>query len=279
MRTEGSHEKGSAARKLYYSVLEALTWRIYRALRLPDENDPVFARFRSQPIRIPGAYYWRSFARYTSALGVVASALLAVIAPAALLVISNLLGALTAFNIASVISREHEKGTYDLLALTPQGSGRVDWQITVAAVTRIGVIERLTSLRTLALIVPVLLGIYSIVNGFSRTTVPAIALIFALNIDTIQSLVFGCISGMLGRYISKSGAPFAAVALFVFLQLIAVYLPVAVVALLLYESLRVLEWSRDIVESVVSIIVVILLFTLREVIIRLTWRELERRLL
>ncbi|MEP7290631.1 MAG: hypothetical protein ABI835_02560 [Chloroflexota bacterium] len=201
-----------------------------------------------------------------------------VIAPGALLLASNLFGALVAFNVMSTINREREQGTYDLLAMTPSGLGASNWLIAAAWTQRIGAVERLATMRTLAIILLALLLIYSL-SSEAITPVVVLALLVGLNLDAIQSLIVGCLSGMLAQQFSGSGSPFAALAIFAFAQVIAVYLPATGAAIFAYDLLRSLGWERWQVESAAALVGVLLLFALHELVIRVMWRQLERRLL
>ena len=105
------------------------------------------------------------------------------------------------------------------------------------------------------------------------------ALLVALNLDAIHSLIIGCLSGMLAQRFSEQGAPFAALAIFVFAQIIAVYLPVTAVVILILNALLRRGLERWQIDTVASLSALVLLFVLREVIIRLIWHDLEQRLL
>ena len=255
-----------------------LTWRLWRALRYPDEGNPVFERVQAQPSVIPGR---RLIRRLSSLLGVVSALLLAgvvVIAPLALFVASNLFGALVALNVLATINRERELGTYDLLALTPMGLGQANWQIACACLDRLGAVERLASLRSLALLTLIFLLVYAL-GGRIITPFLVLGLLLALNLDAIQSPIVGCLSGMLAQSFSGDSASFAAVSIFAFAQVIAVYLPVTGAAILLYDLLHRATLNPWLADGVTAVLVLAFFFLLREAVIRLMWHELERRLL
>ena len=253
-----------------------LTWRLWRALRNPDEDDPLFERMQTQSIDLPGQRYLRPLTPVYHALAFLVPVVAVLIAPLALLVASNVLGALIAFNIMSTITRERNHHTYDLLALTPMGLGAMNWLIAAACTQRLNAVERLSQFRTLAIITLILLGFYLLRGGLLATVAIAV-LIIALNLDAIQTLIVGCLSGMLAQEFGD--APFVALAIFAFVQVIAIYLPVTAIGILLYDILRRSQSSLVDTDSLAVIIVLGLLFALREIIIRLLWHELERRLL
>jgi hypothetical protein len=176
----------------------------------------------------------------------------------------------------STITRERNHHTYDLLALTPMGLGAVNWLIAAACTQRLNAIERLSQFRTLAIITLILLGFY-LLRGGLLATVAVVALILALNLDAIQTLIVGCLSGMLAQEFGD--VPFVALAIFVFVQVITIYLPVTAVGILLFDILRRTQARVLDTDSLTVIILLGLLFALREVVIRLLWHELERRLL
>src|SRR3954453_7455346 len=98
-----------------------LTWRLWRALRSPEEDDPLFERMQTQSIELPGKRYLRPLTPVYHALAFFIPVVAVLVAPLALLIASNVLGALIAFNIMSTITRERNHHTYDLLAVTPIG--------------------------------------------------------------------------------------------------------------------------------------------------------------
>jgi hypothetical protein len=255
-----------------------LTWRLWRALRYPDEASPLFQRIRAQPSVLPGQALMRRVAPALRYLAALISALLVLVAPGALLLMSNVFGALVALNVMNTINREREQGTYDLLALTPFGRGAANWQIAAACLSRLDAIERLASMRSLSLLTLILLAVYSM-GRETLTPVLVFGVMLALNIDAIQTPIVGCLSGMLAQTFSGHSASFVAVAIFAFAQVILVYLPVAEATIVLYNWLHSLDMHRFAADAIVVTVALGLLFGLREVIIRLMWRELENRLL
>ena len=264
--------------------MHLLTWRLWAALRHPDEDHPLFQRVQNLPLDLPGKrlmrplYENRAFKLLWRVFLFVLPALVVAIAPGALLLASNLFGALLAFNIMGTINREREQGTYDLLALTPSGLGAANWLIAAAWTRRLGAVDRLATMRTLAIILLALVFVYSLSNTLI-SPVAVLALLVGLNLDAIQSLIVGCLSGMLAQDFRGSGSPFAALGIFAFVQVILVYLPSAAAAIFLFDILRPLRWERWVIESAAALVAVLLLFGLREIVIRQMWREIERRLL
>lgn len=255
-----------------------LTWRLWRALRSPEEGNPLFERVQGQPVDLPGKRLLKRFSPVTRVIDVLLPAIVVVIAPVALLLASNLLGALIAFNVMSTIQREREQGTYELLALTPIGLGRVNWLIAAACTQRLNAVDRLAQFRTLAIITLVLLVFYLFGDGLVAV-VALLAIMLTLNLDAIQSLILGCLSGMLAQAFSEQGAPFAALAIFAFVQIISVYLPVTAVGIVLFDLLHPSRRGVWNAYTEIALALLALLFVLREAIIQAMWRALERRLL
>lgn len=198
--------------------------------------------------------------------------------PITFVVLTNLGSALLAFNVTSTLKRERQQNTYDLLALTPTGRGASNWLIATAWTRRLQVIERLGSLRTLMSVLVVLLSVIVSQNG-GFTPMLAVGLMLALNFDAIQTVISGCLSGILAQELGESGSPFIALALFAFVQLILVYLPVTLVLIPLFIALRSTIPSVLLADALLSVILIGLPFAIREILFRLLWRELERRLL
>ena len=253
-----------------------LTWRLWRALRSPDEDNPLFERMQVQAIDIPGKRWLRPLTPLYHVFAFFIPIVAVVVAPVALVVAANVLGALIAFNIMSAINRERNQRTYDLLALIPIGLGAVNWLIAAACTQRLDAIDRLSQFRTLAIITLILLMFYFVRSGFLAMAA-VVVLMIALNLDAIQTLIVGCLSGMLAQEFGD--VPFLALAIFAFIQIITVYLPVTAIAILLFDILRRSQTSALDTDSLTIVIVLVMLFGLRELIIRLRWRELERRLL
>ena len=259
-------------------MLTPLTWRLWRALRSPEELNPLFERVQGQPVEMPGKKLLRPLQPVFHVLAVILPAILVVIAPAALLLTANLLGGLIAYNVMSTINREREQCTYDLLALTPMGLGRANWLIAEACTYRLNAVDRLAQVRTLAIIMLVLV-IFYLLRFSVLTLVVMVAVITALNIDAIQSLILGGLSGMLAQKFSEQGAPYAALAIFAFIQIILVYLPITALGILIYDLSHPTRRSIWTIYTVIALVVLVLIFLWREIIIQIMWRALERRLL
>jgi hypothetical protein len=255
-----------------------LTWRLWRALRYPDEIHPLFQRVQAQPLDIPGRKVVRALSPLYEATAFLLSVVLFVVAPLALVLVANLFGAVVAYNVMSAIQRELDQRTYDLLALTPMGLGRANWLIAAACAHRLDVVDRLASLRSLALIMLLLLIFYLSRSGIFPALTLLIAFV-ALNLDAIQSLIIGCLSGMLAQVFREQGAPFAALAIFAFTQIIAVYLPMTGLAILVFNLLRRTLSDNWIGNTLIALLMLGLMFLLREAILQGMWRALERRLL
>ena len=253
-----------------------LTWRLWRALRYPDEDHPLFARLGGQRKR-PTRWHFRRYQPLIDMIEAIAETASIVIAPVLLVIGANFLGAVVAFNITQAIQHEHERGTYDLLALTPFGRGVVSWQIAIICTDRLKAIRRLMRLRILALVTLVLLIMLSL-SGIVFTPILLLMLIVALNLDAVQTLIVGCLSGMLAQE-TGSDTLFAPIALFALVQLFVVYLPVILLILGLHQWLFPLQLDSWVGDGLVASAALIALFFLREAIIRLMWRELKRRLL
>jgi hypothetical protein len=276
-----------------------LTWRLWRALRYPDEIHPLFQRLQAQSIQFPGRRLLLPFAETVGGLLRVAVITLVIVSmltaatlglrssdraallfipPAALVLVSNGFGALIAFNIMSTINHERERHTYDLLAVTPMGLGASNWLIAAACAYRLNAVDRMAQVRTLAVLVMILL-IFISFEGTIFAPLTMLALLLTLNLDAIQSLTIGCLSGMLAQLFREKGAPFAALAIFAFAQIIAVYLPMTGLAILLFDALRRMIADTWLANSLIALVMLALLFLLREAIIQGMWRALERHLL
>ncbi|MCC6804044.1 MAG: hypothetical protein IT319_14275 [Anaerolineae bacterium] len=256
-------------------MIQLITWRLWRALRYPDEFQPLYQRVQAQPVEYPGRRRLALLVRVIVFL----MPFVVVAAPVVLLLASNALGAVVAFNVMSAIQRERDQHTYDLLGMTPIGLGRVNWLIAAACTYRLDAVDRVTSMRSLTIISASLIVFYFLFTGGFLAALAVVVLFAALHLDAIQSLVVGCLSGMLAQVIHQHGAPYAALAIFIFTQIILIYLPVTAVVIRLYNTLWHSLENDWLGVSLIAVIALALLFGLREVIIRLMWRTLERQLL
>ena len=253
------------------------TWQLWDGLFNPPEHSAVFQHILRTPFPLPPAVR-RTFNILSPIWRVIAPFARIILAFGALFVLplgANLIGALFAYYVANFISRERERGTYDLLALTPAGEWDTAWTICLASVYRFNILDSLNFMRAMA-ILGVILLVFPVVGGSSDGLALLITAGIAVQFDAVQTIVIGCLCGMLGHTYSASAtnAGTWGAALFAAAQ-IAVYIP----ATLVYSLIVFVPGLRySDIGIVAPLMVLLLLFLLHELVIRLLWRNLRYRL-
>jgi hypothetical protein len=253
------------------------TWQLWHGLFSPPETSPVFQRVLRAPIPWPSFVrrFMRALQPVIRFIAPLEQVIIAICAPFLLPIAANLIGLLFAYYVASFISRERERGTYDLLALTPVGEWDASWAICLACVYRFNVLDQINFMRAMAILGIILLA-FPVLAGGGLGIVLLITAGIAMQFDAIQTIVVGCLCGMLGQTYdgSASNVGMSSAALFVGVQLM-VYAPVVILFSLIvftpglrYEDIGVAA----------PLAVLILLFALHEITIRLLWTALRRRL-
>ncbi|MCU0512407.1 MAG: hypothetical protein MUE40_07535 [Anaerolineae bacterium] len=283
-----------------------ITWRLWRVLLAAPPRHPVFWRTVNQPgLDVPPAV-WRSLAAL-ALLGLLvalaASPLLLVLVlywvillPVALLLFSGTwYGLYRALDISVTLGQERRQGTYDLLRLTPPGAAGIDWLIGAGCmhrgnglwqlhrIIRAIVISALLAFGVVALFILLSLTATRDVErlALSQQALSIVATLIALcclcYCDHVQSLVTGCLVGLL---VGHAAAPLAArlwSALLFLLCQGSAYAGVVAGALLLRPLLQVLT-AATLPGSLFSAAAIIALYVLlREAQIRLLWRISLRR--
>ncbi|MEL6268257.1 MAG: hypothetical protein AAGK74_04275 [Chloroflexota bacterium] len=117
--------------------LRFLAWQEWLAIRYIDEQ---FVRFRqTKPLKPHPRFVWKGALLLLSLTALAAFPVL-IIMPMLLLIFaaSNFIsGARLAAAAATTLATEYETGTYDLLAVTPQGTLYAGWQLAAGRVRRI----------------------------------------------------------------------------------------------------------------------------------------------
>lgn len=253
------------------------TWQLWNGLFNPPEHSAVFQRILRTPFPLPSSI--RRILKILNPIWrIIAPVVRIIFAVGALFVLpfaANGIGSLFAYYTANFISRERERGTYDLLALTPSGEWDTTWTICLASVYRFNILDSINLIRAMA-ILGVILLIFPAVGSGQDVVVALITAGIAAQFDSVQTIVIGCLCGMLGHTFSASAtnAGTWGVALFAAAQ-IAVYVPV----MLVYSFTVVVRGLRYSEIGIFSpLLVLLLLFLLHEIVIRALWSLLRARL-
>lgn len=255
---------------------------LWKGLFNPPVDSPIFQRVMRAPL--PRVRLIERVDRvYRAAEGFIMPLLrlaAAVLAPVLLPVACNVIGALFAYYVAAFISRERERGTYELLALTPEGEWDTAWTICLASVYRFNVLWHVNFLRVMAVLGAILLAL-PLFFPASGDVVVLVALVIALQFDAMQSIVVGCLCGMLGQAYqhSAANAGISGASLFAAAQVLGVYVPAALIYWVL-TSVTIQNVDSQIVDSQImaGLAACAALVVLHEIVIRGLWTVLRRRL-
>lgn len=258
--------------------LDLRTWQVWDGLFNPPEDSPVFQRVLRKTYSLPPELAKANdlLRPFGELMLPVVRLLAAVFALALLPAISNLIGLVFAYYVAVFLKRERERGTYDLLSLTPAGEWDTAWTICLACVYRFRVLWHVNFLRVMA-VLGILLIAFPLITVHGAGVGALITALIALPLDAIQTIVTGCLCGLLAQSYAGSTANtgMSAAALFIGAQLMCVYAP----ALLLYRLLVAVQGagfdSYGVIGPMISLAAAIIF---HEVVIHVLWTTLRRRL-
>lgn len=184
--------------------------------------------------------------------------------------------------ISASITREHERGTYDLLCLAPSGALGANWALCAASLHRddsLGWIDFLR--RLLAGLLLLVLLIVLLTTAFRENTrdplqflglfLDMILLTAASYVEHVQAIVLGSLVGMLMPVSSRTGvdARIWAAAVFVMIQAIALMMAL-LAGLVIFPA-----WYTGISSIFISLLV---FYLTREGFILVFWQALTYRL-
>lgn len=270
-----------------------LTWKLWNALKNPLADHPLFRRAALQ----------RRFNVTRATLIAVSiaavSACMAIIANPGLILLLFLLpviyiafhgvfyGLLWAVRVSQAIAREQQQRTYDVLALTPYGSFGAHWMICTGCIHRGRELEQLQVFSAeeffIALIVAVALSVERSQFYASASAVlplmffyaAALLLIFYLN--HVQSVILGCLIGMLipTRIHTSLDAPVYAFGTYLLIQISTYVLTLLVLTAILPQ---IGNNGSLIHEILIALGGLVIFYAVREAIIRALWWLLARAL-
>jgi hypothetical protein len=248
-----------------------LTTRLWAALGAPGRENPIWQRIQNQPASTFFLIRWLSkVLAFTSPF---VQLVVLIFSPLLLPFAGNLYGLALAANVSDTIGREREQHTYDLLALTPPGIARASWLICSAAVERWQLVARVNTLRAFSVGVLVVSVLATISRGLSGPIFSAVVILM-LGTECMQAVIIGGLSGILAQLLAPDVFSMRLWALGIFL---AEQILVGYIATL--EVVHLLSHWFSIQEPVILVVLyATLLFVIREGVIQLIWRALERKL-
>lgn len=273
-----------------------MTWRLWRALQSPPYRNPLFQRaIRPRP-QVYQVYLDRIlvigfvamlggicfFSSIVLPLVFIASVGLIVFPLLGVLFSGTVLGTLWAHEISSIISGEHERGTYNLLCLCPSGALGVNWAICTGCLYRHRALERINSTQRVifAFLITVSVNVRESQFELALIVLYIAALTVAFHIDYVQSVV---LSGLIGLYTAsivanRTDARLWTVGLFLFLQL-AVYVLSWILGFVLVPGLYVvLHFEGTYADISLLAFRLVIFYAIREGVITGLWYLLLGRL-
>ncbi|GAB4525155.1 MAG: hypothetical protein OHK0046_40660 [Anaerolineae bacterium] len=244
-----------------------MTWRLWRALRDPNQSHPIFQRTMTvyQPL-VPPAYFW------------ILQVFLAPLVFFPFLIFpSTAYGLIWAYNISDEIAGAQRRGTFDLLALLPGGALTAIWMMSAGYLHRdqslyrihqpgLWIMRLMLAALTLSILLPA--GAASAGSPYQPIFYGALAALF---IDHYQAVVMSLLIAMLvpGWRQDRFTLRLTAAGLFLLAEVGTIFVTVMVGVLML----RLLGESGGLWVTVGTLVFFALL---REAIVALLWHRLTR---
>lgn len=278
------------------------TWRLWRELRHPPGDHPLFWHYRWRVSAQPAPKrmaYWR-WLLLLALLLICASLFLmsptafilivligVVLLPVAILLFNSMIiGSVWTHQISAALAREYQSGRYDLLSITPRGALGISWILGA------GILHRESWMRTLArvvrlvstvllvtfLLVTVLVTVtlYSTTDDLQRrelqltvlqSVLPLLALAGILWLDRIQATVTALLVGITLPMLLREVTAVRIVAVLAYcVAQVGGYMLIVLLALLLNIILQVLI-GGVLADVFLTFCVVLLYYVLREALI------------
>ena len=261
-------------------------WRLWKGLKNPEDNHPVFTRVlddiyndATHLSRIAQNVFLQGQIWLWPLLFIIDMRLVCLMALS-----GTISGMVLTLRITNRITDEQQSRTYDLLCLTPGGTIRTLWAICTGCIHREQAFEILNSQEAwiirLGLFVPFIVSsqlfIQRLLGLKSGVTIFWALTFFAMfYIDHIQSTVFSCISGMLAAQQGTSmDKRLWAVTIFAAFQVCSFLVTIVVALFILPEICRWLTMFNINHEISQMLFTVALFYVTREGMITLGWRRL-----
>lgn len=284
-----------------------MTWQLWRILQYPPRQHPLFWRTLQHPggLLTPLGATLARVLFFIGGLGmVIISPPLAlimlvygvVLLPVSVLMFSGVVfGGYSAITIATHLAQEHRQGRYELLQVTPSGATLIDMVVSAGCLhrgNRFQQVHKLVRLTALSLLIAL-----GLVAGFiflslvfnpsgnlnnravAQQILPLVLFLLGLcaifYLDHVQSIITGCLVGMLTPYYTQSALEVRIIVVLLFflfqtsayLSSLLLILPVSVVLPTLPVPVSFAYW-------LMLILAVSIFYAVREAFIRLLWRFL-----
>lgn len=274
-----------------------MSWKLWYALTHPPTIQPLYRR-----ITMLDQHHWLwGMGWRLSLIGLLLGGIayyptlfvpFLLLAPVLFLALGGtIFGLVWTSSIATTIARLRRSGLYDLLSITPPGGLGVSWSISVACLHRDRAFRR-TSAEIRG--VTVLLIGFVLISGVGLMLSPAdyplerslaqlsaiIGLLVAAYLDFQQSIILALEAGIAGANLAEQQADvrIKSFGLFIGLQLLTYLAAFSVGFLVLPVIYAALGLTSVLAGLSLSLLRILLLYTIRNLIIALLWRQLALRL-
>lgn len=286
-----------------------MTWKLWRALQAPSARHPLFTRIANQnalpiqrylgsmwPAGITGLLILFALGVWYSPQAIMPT----LFNPSFALIVGLVLftgtvyGLVWAVSIATMITRLRGEGKYDLLCLSPLSPFGINWTICTGFLHRNQLLTRITTQRTRAaqialvlpgaFIMPLLISTVTNNTDFTAallvTTLHICAITSAFQLDHIQSTVVGSLIGIHAplHTLTALDARLLAGVGFLTLQLISYLLSAYIGFVLLPQLYLGLSINGVLMELTMPVLQLAVFYLSREVVILLLWQGLVRQL-
>jgi hypothetical protein len=265
------------------------TWRLWRALKYPPVSHPVFRRVTSAYHE--EMYGLNAIQNFMLQAQVWFWPMLFLLDTRALIFMvfsGTIYGAIWTLRISGTVAMQRADGMDELLGLSPSGRIGMNWAICTGCLHRHAVFEQVNSQEAwstrLILFVPLIISAnvwfgQLLPNSGIVTVIWLGAFIALLYLDHVQSIIIGCLLGVLipQRATSRFDAQLFALIGFIILQLLT-YLTTIIIAFILpvlYNSLHIAGIYTELTLPIFSVLV---FFGLREGIMVWVWHQLIHEL-
>lgn len=275
------------------------TARLWWALTHPPAIHPLFRRVVVLPPYTDRRHFsWATLIiKLVLGLSLYSPLLLFVLMPVGMMALGLTYGLDCSFRVGGAIADALERGIFRLLSLAPPGPLPAAWTLGISALYRNHDFNRLWSIVRVTLQVG--LALAALANAavliflsplFTRYPAPALptiagflsflAVLLAMYVEYIQSVIVGTLTGMLAAAISRSRLDAALWSFGGYLLVqVTTYGTTALLGFWALESaLQPFETDSVLLLPVVSFLRLGLFFAVRELFIRLLWRWVGRQL-
>jgi len=271
------------------------TWRLFRALRTPPINNPLYLQMQGTVKSSWLDRLWNVFMGLLilllfvkPPLFIIILLMIPIVYP---LVSSTCYGVLFSLRTSSMIFTRRQQGSYDLIRLTPGGAWQAFWGVCAGSVHRNGDLDRLTHYLRRIITVLLTMGLFTMIASlilptedlkieFLSMAIVLFTVIGLMMLEFSQSSVLSTLIGMTFAIYGRTTVDARIGSLVGFLTIqLTTYMTAGVLALsFLYPRLMGADISPILMVLVGCASVLVYVAALREAMMVVLWRLISRGL-